>query len=229
MLKVLVPFLAVLFSILKLCFRCSNRIIATSGWLMLPVVGTSSAFATDALWTGLKSSSFEKNLVRVASELSAPAQKQRLAITQNGRADRGSVCIRKMDSCYEQCKAKGGEPNACNSTCTTDKICGMNIRIPYGQFLDFQIEMLAAQERERPEKSPAPQNAAPRTNSHPERIVSFMGRLKALLGPRRTSQHTRLAVPRTPQKSPPRPGAATAPSQASALAANRDWLNWSGL
>jgi hypothetical protein len=228
MLQVLAPFLSVRFSMLKLCLRWSTQIIAASVWLMIPAVGTSAVFASDALWTGINSRSLEKNLVRVASELSEPAQKQPLAITQNGRTDGGAVCVRKMDDCYEQCKAKGGQPNDCNSTCTTDKICGMNIRIPYGQFLDFQIEMLAAQDKERAEKSPAPQDAAPRSNPHPQHIVSFMGRLKALLGPGDTSQHTHLSGPRTPQKSPPG-HAPAASSQAASFTANRDWLNWSGL
>jgi hypothetical protein len=56
---------------------------------------------------------------------------------------RRSSCTAGMDRCYEGCKVDGGRPEFCNSTCTTDRICAAPLKLNYGQFLDFQVEMMA--------------------------------------------------------------------------------------
>lgn len=56
---------------------------------------------------------------------------------------RKSSCTAGMDRCYEGCKVDGGRPEYCNSTCTTDRICSAPLKLNYGQFLDFQVEMMA--------------------------------------------------------------------------------------
>lgn len=53
-------------------------------------------------------------------------------------------CSNKMDACYVNCKREGAVPDICNRTCTTDWICAAPLRMTYGQYLDFQIEMLAS-------------------------------------------------------------------------------------
>jgi len=56
---------------------------------------------------------------------------------------RKSSCIGKMDSCYADCKGTGQTPDRCNLSCKTDGICSAPLSLNYGQFLEFQIEMLA--------------------------------------------------------------------------------------
>ena len=58
-------------------------------------------------------------------------------------AGRRSSCTAGMDRCYEGCKVDGGRPEFCNATCTTDRICSAPLKLNYGQFLDFQVEMMA--------------------------------------------------------------------------------------
>lgn len=58
-------------------------------------------------------------------------------------AARRSSCVTGMDRCYEGCKIEGGRPEFCNSACRTDHICSAPLALNYGQFLDFQVEMLA--------------------------------------------------------------------------------------
>src|SRR5262249_25532695 len=81
-----------------------HRIIAAGAWLMVSIPGNATSFAADAFTTTVASNTPEKDLVRMAGELTGTAQKEPLAITQNGRTDSGGVCVRKMDDCYEQCK-----------------------------------------------------------------------------------------------------------------------------
>jgi hypothetical protein len=69
-----------------------------------------------------------------------------------------------MDACYEDCKPGEAQPGACNLSCTTDKICGLPIRLSYGQFLDFQVEMLAANANRLPEQ----QKALPESRRRPQ-------------------------------------------------------------
>jgi hypothetical protein len=118
-----------------------------------------------------------------------------------------------MDACYEDCKLDEAQPGLCNINCTTDKICGMPVRMSYGQFLDFQVEMLAAKSNISPKASQRPQN----TNSLPPQP-------QALPGPRRHGPQNRLpGVPAKPAAG--RPGAASAETRADG---NRGWprLSW---
>jgi len=61
----------------------------------------------------------------------------------DGASGKGS-CAARMDDCYDGCKREGGAPGLCNKVCTTDRICAGPFSLDYGQFLDFQVEMLAA-------------------------------------------------------------------------------------
>jgi hypothetical protein len=65
-------------------------------------------------------------------------------------ASRRSSCVTGMDRCYEGCKIEGGRPEFCNSACRTDQICSAPLALNYGQFLDFQVEMLALPGRSQP-------------------------------------------------------------------------------
>jgi hypothetical protein len=53
-------------------------------------------------------------------------------------------CDSRMDHCYDSCKAGGTAPSQCNRTCTVDTQCGGDSKQTYGEYLDQQIEALAA-------------------------------------------------------------------------------------
>ncbi len=53
-------------------------------------------------------------------------------------------CGVMLDACYSKCKVKE-EGSRCNTSCSTDLVCGSSIRLTYGQFLEFQLELLAAE------------------------------------------------------------------------------------
>jgi hypothetical protein len=53
-------------------------------------------------------------------------------------------CDRLMDHCYDSCKAAGTAPSQCNQLCTADTQCGWDSKQTYGEYLDQQIEALAA-------------------------------------------------------------------------------------
>src|SRR5262249_35107627 len=98
--------------------------------------------------------------VRLIGETSASNQEDKKSGNQNGPEDDGAAfCVKSMDTCYEDCKHKEAQPEYCNLNCTTDKICGMPMRMSYGQFLDLQVEMLAAKAKSFPKASERPQNA----------------------------------------------------------------------
>ena len=53
-------------------------------------------------------------------------------------------CDSRMDRCYDSCKAGGAAPSQCNRTCTVDTQCGGGSKLTYGEYIDQQIEALAA-------------------------------------------------------------------------------------
>ncbi len=57
---------------------------------------------------------------------------------------RRKQCDDLMDRCYRECKAGGSGPSHCNQTCTTDKQCNWSISQTYGDYLEQEIEALAA-------------------------------------------------------------------------------------
>jgi hypothetical protein len=99
-------------------------------------------------------------LAWAVAETSASNQEAKKGRNQNNPDDdSGTLCIKRMDACYEGCKPGESQPGACNLSCTTDKICGTPVRLSYGQFLDFQVEMLAANTSNFSKTSQPPQNA----------------------------------------------------------------------
>jgi hypothetical protein len=123
-----------------------------------------------------------------------------------------TVCVKKMDACYDDCKPGEVQPGVCNLNCTTDKICGMPLRMSYGEFLDFQVEMLAAN------RDDPPQNAK-----------SLPAQPQALPGHKRRPHHNR--VPGAPAKPPAdRPAAVSAgtgaPSNNGLPRLNLPQLSW---
>jgi hypothetical protein len=160
-------------------------ILAAGAWFLTAGIGIVQTSAASIL-SGRSFSSHieERDLVRTIAETAASNQEDKKGIKQDD--DAGSLCVKRMDACYENCKPGETQPGTCNLSCTTDKICGMPVRLSYGQFLDFQVEMLAtntynfaktsqqnansspAQAKALPERKPrAQQNRSPGTQTKP--------------------------------------------------------------
>jgi hypothetical protein len=118
-----------------------------------------------------------------------------------------------MDACYDGCKPGETQPGTCNLSCTTDKICGMPVRLSYGQFLDFQVEMLAANA-----------NISPKTSQRPQNADSLSAPSIALPEPKRRPHQDRLPGAKTK----PAPRQAGAGSGETGAAGNSGWphLSW---
>jgi len=160
----------------------SGSILAACAWLMTTVIGASSAFAFSILRGGIVSPRVgQESLVWAIAETSASNQQGKKGGNRDNPEDGSlTLCVKRMDACYENCKLAEAQPGSCNLSCTTDKICGVPVRMSYGQFLDFQVEMLAANANISTEASQSPQNA----KSLPEQPV-------VLPEPKRRPQHNR--------------------------------------
>ena len=56
-----------------------------------------------------------------------------------------SNCVTIMEQCFTSCKAAAlKSPAACNQICSTTAMCRTAVNLTYNQFLDFQVELLAA-------------------------------------------------------------------------------------
>jgi hypothetical protein len=158
-------------------------LLAAGAWLATVSIGINHASAS-ALFRGwIISSGVEQGgLVRAIAETAASSQEDKKAGNRsNPDDDSGTLCVKRMDACYEACKPGEAQPGVCNSNCTTDKICGMPIRMSYGQFLDFQVEMLAVNT-----------NIFSKTSQRPQKLESSPAQPQALPEPRRRPHQNRL-------------------------------------
>ena len=154
-------------------------LLAACAWLVTAIIGTSSTSAFGLLRGGFISSRVEQGtLVWAIAETSASNQEgKKSGNPDNPEEDSGTLCVKRMDACYEDCKLSEVQPGSCNLSCTTDRICGIPVRMPYGQFLDFQVEMLATDANISPKASPLP------TSSPTQPVISP--------APKRRLQHNR--------------------------------------
>jgi hypothetical protein len=143
--------------------------LAACAWFLTAGVGITQTSATSILRGGNISSHIERgDLVWAVAETATSNQEDKNA--NNPDDDGGSLCVKRMDACYENCKPGETQPGACNLSCTTDKICGMPVRLSYGQFLDFQVEMLATKTNNLAKASPQNANSSPvQAKALPER------------------------------------------------------------
>jgi hypothetical protein len=140
--------------------RHHSLAFAACAWFVYAWIGIDRAYALDSLRSWFIASPIQQTGPVWAAETAAPSQENKKGIDKsNPRNDSGTPCVRRMDICYEDCKPGEAQPGLCNLSCTTDKICGMPLRMSYGQFLDFQVEMLAAKAKNFPEAAQHPQNA----------------------------------------------------------------------
>jgi hypothetical protein len=117
-----------------------SGILLACAWIMTAVIEISGASAFSILGSGIISSRIkQRGLGWVIAENSASNQKDKKNGNQNNADDDGgTLCVKKMDACYEDCRIDEVQPGTCNLSCTTDKICGMPVQLSYGQFLDFR-------------------------------------------------------------------------------------------
>jgi hypothetical protein len=191
-----------------------RRMLAACTWFIIAEIGISGASAFSILGDGIISSRIkQRGLGWVIAETSASNQENKKSGNQNNADDdTGTFCVKRMDACYEDCKLGEAQPETCNLSCTTDKICGMPVRLSYGQFLDFQVEMLAANA-----------NISPKTSQHPQNANSFGAQSITLPEPKRRPQHNRSPGVRAKPASG-RPGGGSAETEA---AGSSGWLNLS--
>jgi hypothetical protein len=146
-------------------------LLSACAWLVTAIIATSSAPAFCLLGGGFISSRVEqRTLVWAIAETSASNQEDKKSGNpDNPDEDSGTLCVKRTDACYEDCKLSEVQPGSCNLSCTTDRICGIPVRMSYGQFLDFQVEMLAASANISPKAGPPPQHA---TSSPTQPVIS---------------------------------------------------------
>jgi hypothetical protein len=155
---------------------------------MILEIEINGAFASSILRDDIVSSHAEQgSLVWAIAETSASNQEANKGGDRNGPGnDSGTLCVKRMDACYEACKLKEVQPGSCNLSCTTDRICGMPVRLSYGQFLDFQVEMLSANA-----------NIFPNATQRSQNANGSAAQLEALPEPKRRSRPNRLPGART--------------------------------
>jgi hypothetical protein len=185
-------------------------ILTAFAWIVTAGIGINGAFAFSNLKIQINSSDVEQGgLAWTIAETSASNQENKKAGNQSDPDDDpGTLCVKRMDACYEACKPGEAQPGACNLDCTTDKICGMPVRMSYGQFLDFQVEMLAANT-----------NIFSKATQHPQDANSSPARSVVLPEPKRRPHQNRLPGAQARPASG-RPGAAPAETGA---AGNSGW------
>jgi hypothetical protein len=191
-----------------------DLMLAACAWLVSMVIWIGNASASPILGDSIISSHlYQRRFVWAIAEAGASNQEGKKSSNQsNPDEESGALCVKRMDACYEDCKPSEAEPGMCNLNCTTDKICGMPLRMSYGQFLDLQVEMLAVNANNFSKASQGPQNA---------KILPAQP--QASLGPRRRSNHHRPPGAQ-PKPAAGRPGAASAET---GEAGNGGWrLSW---
>jgi hypothetical protein len=179
--------------------------LTACAWLVTAGIGINGAFAFSILNSRINSSGVEqRHPVWTIAETSASNQEgKKDGNRSNPDDDSGTLCVKRMDACYEACKPGEAQPGSCNLDCTTDKICGMPVRMSYGQFLDFQVEMLAANT-----------NIFSKTTQYPQDANSLPAQSVVLPEPKRRPHQNRLHGAQT-KSAPGRSGAAPAETGAS--------------
>jgi hypothetical protein len=87
---------------------------------------------------------FPRKVVARQNNSSAPPAVNPALLAAFGEFIKWKRCDSRMDRCYDSCEAGGTAPSQCNRTCTVGTQCGGGSKQTYGEYIDQQIEALAA-------------------------------------------------------------------------------------